>query len=82
MQSPPWPANPHGLIPSSDFIQVLLPVDKEIPVDPVIIRIFVSDFPDRDGIETVDLRIRKGKENGGMGGDDELNISPADELPE
>ena len=65
---------------SSDFIQVFLPVIEEIPVDTEIVCIFIPDFSDGNSIETENFRIRKGEEEGGMGSDNELDISPADEL--
>ncbi len=51
----------------SDFIQVLLPVIEEIPVDPVIIGIFITNPPDRAAVKAVYLRLeerRGGAENG------------------
>ena len=57
-------------------------VVEEIPVDPVIIGILVRHPVDRGCIEAEDLRLRQGKEDGGMGGDDELHIPPPGEPAE
>ena len=56
------------------------PVIEEIPVDPVIIRIFVIDLVNTTTIKAVNLCIRVRKDYRGMGRDDELHISPGAEL--
>jgi len=62
--------------------QVFSTVVQEIAIDPEVLGILIRDLLYRALIEAEDLRFRQREEEGGMRGDDELDIAPEGKLPQ